>query len=244
MDDLKAYSSLQTSARADKPVASKDEEAAKQFESWMVSYLSKTMREGVKDGPWSSGAMATFADLFDQEIGERVAESGGFGLQRSLLQAMGHDGAPSAPPAPHFAPVRVTKPAKSEGVVRVTSSFGVRSDPFTGQLRKHHGLDLAAAEGTPVLAAADGVVRFSGKRGSYGNVVILTHADGTESRYAHCRDLGVKEGDVVQAGQPIASVGSTGRSTGPHLHFEVRQEGTAIDPSTWSGRSPLAGKDR
>ncbi|GDX79446.1 hypothetical protein LBMAG42_12570 [Deltaproteobacteria bacterium] len=210
----------------------------------MVSYLSKTMREGVKDGPWSKGAMATFADLFDQEIGERVAESGGFGLQRSLLEAMGHDAGNGPPPGERFAPLRTEKPAHSRGDVRVTSAFGLRADPFSGQLRQHHGLDLAAAEGTPVLAAADGVVRFSGKRGSYGNVVILTHADGTESRYAHCRDLGVKEGDVVQAGQPIASVGNTGRSTGAHLHFEVRQDGSPIDPSTWSGRAPLGEKDR
>lgn len=219
----------------------------------MVSYLSKTMREGVKDGPWSKGAMATFADLFDQEIGERVAESGGFGLQRSLLEAMGHGEGNGPTPSQRFAPLptarteraeRTEKPKHGPGEVRVTSSFGARADPFSGQLRQHHGLDLGAAEGTPVLAAADGVVRFSGKRGSYGNVVILTHADGTETRYAHCRDLGVSEGDAVTAGQPIASVGSTGRSTGPHLHFEVRQDGKPIDPSTWSGHAPLAKKDR
>ena len=221
----------------------------------MVSYLAKTMRESLQDGPWSKGAMATFADLFDHEIGDRVADAGGFGLQESLLRAMGTGPSvpvptllPSAPlHAAAEAPSRPARPATGAAKpseLRVTSAFGLRSDPLTGALRQHHGQDLGAPEGTPVLAAAEGTVRFAGKRGGYGNVVILQHADGTETRYAHCRDLGVREGDVVGAGQEIASVGSTGRSTGPHLHFEVRRDGSPIDPATWSGGSPLGKKDR
>lgn len=256
MNDLKAFASLASSARADVSLSKKNEDAAKQFESWMVSYLAKTMRESLQDGPWSKGAMATFADLFDHEIGDRVAEAGGFGLQESLLRAMG-TGPPI--PAPHrtaqrlgpaaaasrpAAGVQPTTGTPTHSDLRVTSAFGLRSDPLTGAVRSHHGLDFGASEGTPVLAAAQGTVRFAGKRGGYGNVVILEHADGTETRYAHCRDLGVREGDVVAEGQEIGSVGSTGRSTGPHLHFEVRRDGTPIDPATWSGGPPLGKKDR
>ncbi len=220
-----------------------DVKAAQKFEGWMVSFMAKEMRESVKEGPWSTGAMATFADLFDQEIGERVAESGGFGLQKDLLQSIrrSHGAAePEAMPRTH-APLGAVRALGQH----VTSSFGLRADPFTGALKEHDGLDLGATEGTPIHAAAAGVVRFAGKRGGYGNVVIVEHADGTETRYAHCRDLGVKPGDAVGAGQTIATVGSTGRSTGPHLHYEVRRDGRPVDPGTWAaGASPLGEKDR
>lgn len=217
--------------------ARKDEAAAEEFEAWMVASLAKQMRESVKGGPWSQGAMATFADLFDQEIGRRVAEAGGFGLKAEVLDSWN---GPTAPALEHDHGV---DQVHAEGV-RLTSGFGARLDPFTGKARMHHGQDLAAAEGTPIRAAAAGTVRFAGVRGGYGNMVIVEHEDGTETRYAHCRDLGVKAGEVVAAGQSIASVGSTGRSTGAHLHFEVRQGGRAIDPATWTGLAPLAEKDR
>lgn len=215
----------------------KDEAAAQEFEAWMVTFLAKQMREGVKGGPWSQGAMATFADLFDQEIGKRVAEGGGFGLKEAVLDSWN---GPNAHEAGHDHGAE----RGEGGGFRLTSAFGTRLDPITGKARMHHGQDLAAAEGTPVRAAADGTVRFAGARGSYGNMVIVEHADGTETRYAHCRDLGVKAGDTVAAGQSIASVGSTGRSTGAHLHFEVRQDGRAIDPASWTGLTPIAEKDR
>lgn len=211
-----------------------DEDAAREFEAFMVGTLAKQMRASVPNGPWSDGAMATFADLFDQEIGKRVAETGGFGLQEDVLkslrgrreQSSGFSGLPSLP-APN--PKR-----EGEGIVaRVTSAFGLRSDPFTGENKLHRGLDLAAPAGTPVSAAAEGVVRFAGKRGGYGNVVIVAHPDGTETRYAHLRDISVKRGAQVDAGENIATVGSTGRSTGPHLHFELRRNGEAVEPNAW-----------
>jgi len=223
-----------------------DKKAAEQFEGWMVSFMAKQMRESVKDGPWSSGAMSTFADLFDQEIGTRVAESGGFGLQEDLLRSIRHPAGQPAegPPGGHERAHAPVGAVEAHGL-RVTSQFGLRADPFTGVMKEHHGLDLGAPEGTPVLAAAAGKVRFAGKRGGYGNVVIVEHADGTETRYAHCRELDVAAGQSVAAGQPIATVGSTGRSTGPHLHFEVRQGGKPVDPATWAGGgSPLGEKDR
>ncbi|MCP3934270.1 MAG: M23 family metallopeptidase [Actinomycetia bacterium] len=115
------------------------------------------------------------------------------------------------------------------------SGFGVRSDPFTGEERMHRGVDIGAAQGAPVLASAAGVVSWAGERGSYGQLVKIDHGDGVETRYAHQSRIDVSVGDIVEAGQQIGAVGSTGRSTGPHLHFEVRVGGDAVDPAVWLG---------
>ncbi|PTN39088.1 peptidoglycan DD-metalloendopeptidase family protein [Desulfonatronum sp. SC1] len=113
---------------------------------------------------------------------------------------------------------------------RVSSGFGWRRDPFTGEQAWHSGVDMVAPKGAPIGAAWDGRVVFVGQRGGYGNMVVLEHSGGWRSYYAHNDQNSVKVGDKVQAGQQIATVGSTGRSTGPHLHFEVRQGATAWNP--------------
>ncbi len=116
------------------------------------------------------------------------------------------------------------------GDFRVTSGFGMRNDPFTGMLARHEGLDFTAAAGTPILAAADGVVTRSGWEDTYGNIVEITHAEGFMTRYAHISKRHVTEGQQVKRGQRIADVGSTGRSTGPHLHYEVFRGGRVLNP--------------
>src|SRR5262245_51659314 len=103
----------------------------------------------------------------------------------------------------------------------VSSSFGWRADPFTGESRFHRGLDLRAAYGIEVPAAATGTVVFAGERGTYGTLVVVRHDSGVETRYAHLSAAAVREGDRVEAGTPIGRVGSSGRSAAPHLHFEV-----------------------
>ncbi len=229
MERVSSLSTLADITGPDGKIAGKGVEAAREFEAYMVTMLARELRSSVS--MFSEGAVGTFGDLFDQEIGRRVAETGGLGLQDSILASLGRS-TPAPRPAHHpgdDGPVG----ALVAGAHRVSSNFGLRLDPFSGKERAHHGLDIAAPAGSPVLAAADGVVRYAGKRGVYGNVVILSHADGTESRYAHCNTLGVRAGDRVDAGANIATVGSTGRSTGPHLHFEVRRDGTPVDPSTW-----------
>ena len=112
-----------------------------------------------------------------------------------------------------------------------SSSFGRRIDPFTGELAMHEGIDFLAEPGSPVAAAAAGVVVFAGFHPQYGYVVDVDHGNDLVTRYAHCSKLYVKEGDVVQRGRKLAEVGSTGRSTGPHLHFEVRFRGAAQNPT-------------
>ena len=112
----------------------------------------------------------------------------------------------------------------------ISSPYGTRPDPFTGKSEQHNGIDLAVESGTTVYPVASGIVISSGWQGTYGKTVVVRHADNTESLYAHNEQVSVKAGDKVTTSTPIAKVGSTGRSTGSHLHFEVRQNDHAIDP--------------
>ena len=112
----------------------------------------------------------------------------------------------------------------------LSSRFGTRIDPFTGKPAHHAGVDFSGQPGTPVLAVADGLVTWSGYRPNYGNTIDLYHGDGMSTRYAHNKRNLVAVGSKVDKGQIIAMMGSTGRSTGTHLHFEVLQHGKAIDP--------------
>lgn len=120
------------------------------------------------------------------------------------------------------------------------SSFGMRIDPFTGQQAMHEGMDFLAEIGTPIVAAAGGVVIFAGFHPQYGQMLELDHGNDLVTRYAHCSRLFVKQGDVVKRGRKVAEVGSTGRSTGPHLHFEVRFRGSAQNPSKFLFASSAA----
>ena len=112
----------------------------------------------------------------------------------------------------------------------ISSYFGERMDPFTGEEGMHKGLDFAADVGSDVLAVAAGIVTWAGPRSGYGNMVEIDHGKGYVTRYAHADRTLVSVGDEVQRGQAIATVGSTGRSTGPHVHFEVLKNGQQIDP--------------
>lgn len=115
--------------------------------------------------------------------------------------------------------------------VRISSGFGNRSDPFTRGRAFHAGIDFPAPTGTTVLSAGYGKVTFVGHRSGYGNLVEVTHGGGLVTRYGHLSAFLVEQGQVVNTGSPIAKVGSTGRSTGPHLHFEVRRNDAAVDPA-------------
>ncbi len=112
----------------------------------------------------------------------------------------------------------------------ITSSFGNRLDPFLGRLALHAGIDFRAPTGTRILATAPGTVITAGKTGGYGNMVEIDHGNGITTRYAHLSTILVNVGDKITAGEAIARSGSTGRSTGPHLHYEVRLNGEAVDP--------------
>jgi hypothetical protein len=123
----------------------------------------------------------------------------------------------------------------------VTSTFGFRIHPIKRSRIFHDGVDFASPRGAPVIAVADGVVSFSGRKGGYGLMVDIRHVNGLVTRYAHNQDNLVKEGQMIRQGQKIATVGSTGTATGPHVHFEVIKDGKAVDPFQYIDRqaSPL-----
>jgi murein DD-endopeptidase MepM/ murein hydrolase activator NlpD len=129
-----------------------------------------------------------------------------------------------------------------------SSGFGWRDDPIRHTRRFHSGTDFRGKRGTPVCAAGDGVVVFSGRRGGYGNMIDIDHGGGVRTRYAHLRRLAARRDTVVTAGQAIGELGSTGRATGPHLHFEVRIDGSPVSPiaamaiAALQRESPLAGR--
>jgi murein DD-endopeptidase MepM/ murein hydrolase activator NlpD len=117
----------------------------------------------------------------------------------------------------------------------ISSYFGERMDPFNGEQAMHKGVDFATDAGADVLAVASGIVTWSGPREGYGNMIEINHGNGYVTRYGHNAETLVSVGDTVQRGQAVAVVGSTGRSTGPHVHFEVLRDGTQIDPMVYVG---------
>lgn len=118
----------------------------------------------------------------------------------------------------------------------LSSPFGVRFDPFTGKSKMHRGVDIAALNGSDIVATGAGVVSWAGKRRGYGNLVEVMHPEGMVTRYAHTADILVSAGDVVEKGQVLALIGLSGRSTGPHVHYEVLKNGTQINPSKYIQR--------
>ncbi len=215
------------------------QKAAQAFEGYFVQTLLKEMRESADmgSGLFSGTEMETFSDLFDQEIASRVAGRG-LGLADMIVKGARRSAAMAAygPEQPH--PIAAGRggfawPLPSATPGRVSSDFGHRADPLGDGAKHHSGLDLAAPEGTPILAVKGGVVRRAGVAGGYGNLVEIDHGDGVSTRYAHQAELRVEPGQRVEAGEVIGTVGSTGRSTGPHLHLEVRVDGEAVDPDRY-----------
>ncbi|KFN43144.1 M23 family metallopeptidase [Arenimonas oryziterrae] len=155
-----------------------------------------------------------------QDLNQLQAQFDNSGRQLSVLEAMMYNqqvqlkSTPSSRPSPGF----------------ITSGFGTRSDPFSGGRAHHMGIDFDANTGDPVRSAADGVVSYSGIKSGYGNVVEIDHGNGYTTLYGHNSKLMVRVGDVVRAGQEVAKAGSTGRSTGPHVHFEVHVNGVQVNP--------------
>ncbi|MCP4615650.1 MAG: M23 family metallopeptidase [Bradyrhizobium sp.] len=127
-----------------------------------------------------------------------------------------------------------------------TSNFGVRSDPFRGTAAMHAGVDIPGALGTPIYATADGVISHAGRQGGYGNLVQINHGRGIETRYGHLSKILVADNSRVKRGQLIGLMGSTGRSTGSHLHYEVRVDGKAVNPIPFlqTGEYLVAVQDR
>jgi murein DD-endopeptidase MepM/ murein hydrolase activator NlpD len=215
----------------------KTADAAREFEAYMVSFLAQQMRASLPKSSFGGQGMEMFAGLFDQEVGRRASEGPGLGLRRQLDRLLGNS-VPATGEIRSLGASRQATPSALAAAVRslagaaarITSHFGDREDPVAGGRRGHHGIDIAAPQGSPVRSIAAGTVSFAGAMGDYGNCVVIDHGDGTQSRYAHCADLRVATGQTIEAGHEVGTVGATGRATGPHLHFEVRRDGLARDP--------------
>ena len=216
--------------------------AASQLEAFFVRQFlaqAKPQTPGMLDGGFAGD---TFRDMLDGAMADSIADSGGIGLAATFEAALG--GEPAAPVARPHGPTLVdsldheralgsidgTNAMQRPAVGRFSSGFGARVDPLDKTKAFHPGLDIAAPKGAPVVAAAGGEVIHAGPAGTYGNMIAVRQPDGTETRYAHLAAVDVKVGDKIAAGTHLGAVGSTGRSTGPHLHFEVLKAGKAVDP--------------
>jgi murein DD-endopeptidase MepM/ murein hydrolase activator NlpD len=199
-------------------------------------------------------ALASIGDAASTSADEILAELGGIGIRPALPEGAAAEGGPLLPPSDGPDAASLVDDANAvmmaltrfkaaqgaadaapvhqplAGVMRISSGYGNRRDPFSGGRAFHAGLDLPQPSGTAVLAAGAGTVTFAGPKSGYGNVVEIDHGGGIVTRYAHLSAFLVEAGQSVQTGTPIAKVGSTGRSTGPHLHFEVRRDDKTLDP--------------
>ena len=229
--------------------------AAEEFEAIFIAYMLKVMRETIEESGLMGGGFGKtiYTELFDQEVSINLARRGALGISDLLYKNLEKmvDGKESD------ASRSTSNPSGSLGEevhgisdlqlpvhAPVSSGFGMRKDPFTYQSKFHRGIDFAAPEGMKVVAALSGKVLSAGYERGYGNTVLIQHADGVQTRYGHLGDINVKAGDSVSSENTIGTVGSTGRSTGPHLHFEVIRDGRKINPilSYNSGDTP-AGSD-
>ncbi len=245
---------------ASKPPAEIAKEFEALLVAQLIGAMRKTIPDG---GMLQASAARKMLDgAFDAELARSITAGADLGVARQLTAQLERRGAAASPasgaaattPAPvserqAAGPLGAAGPVAASGAPalsayqaaehvlplegRVTSEFGVRQDPLTGAPRFHGGIDVAAPPGSAIRAAAAGEVVFSGRSGPSGNMVAVRHADGVVTSYAHAARTFVRIGQKVVAGDVLATVGSTGRSTGPHLHFAVERGGQALDPAAF-----------
>jgi murein DD-endopeptidase MepM/ murein hydrolase activator NlpD len=190
-----------------------------QFARVMVQELRSSLPEEAMGGPFADA----FGSVFDDSMAKAIVDGGGMELNWGI-----QDSQRMANPLPEGA--------------RISSPFGMReAHPIHGDRRMHDGVDLAAPKGSEIGSVRAGtVLRVPRSETGYGNQVVVDHGEGMVSRYAHCQDIFVKVGDPVNAGQLLGTVGSSGDSTGPHLHLEVRIDGNPVDPVPYMPHGSVA----
>jgi murein DD-endopeptidase MepM/ murein hydrolase activator NlpD len=233
--------------------------AAQDFEAVFIAHMLKVMRETIEESGLMEGGFgkSIYTEMFDQEVSINLAKRGTLGIANLIYQKlaanMDEDGSQKTSQPSTTAPAdKSTTPStpssQNQDVsskqdyeitdlqlpvqASISSAFGMRKDPLSHQARFHKGLDLAAPEGMNVVPALPGTVVSAGYESGYGNTVVIQHAGGLETRYGHLGAINVKAGDSVTSQDILGTVGSTGRSTGPHLHFEVLRKGRPVDPLT------------
>ena len=221
-----------------------------------ITYKNLSDREPIENGLYTAEFLAYFSEIHapsaqntqhfhdlqeaysgyrGQDIPDDIEEVTAMGRKLANLYRMGLSFSSQQPVTPEQIALilgeDVIQPRELvPEMTRMTSNFGVRISPIDHVRKMHTGIDISAPTGTPVNAWRDGTVVFASRRGGYGNMVAIRHADGSESYYAHLHGLSVIEGDIVEEGTQIGTVGNTGDSTGPHLHFEIRIKRRPINP--------------
>lgn len=209
---------------------------AKEMEAMFAYEMVKAMRSTVDTSSKNNFGGETYTAMFDMELSKVLAERG-LGMQEMISKALTREahkaeGGKSGV-SKKLSPIEAlsTEPSVMPVNGQVSSGFGLRKHPISGYSQFHHGMDIAAPFGKDIHPIREGEVTFSGVQPGYGNVVIVDHGNGLISKYAHNSLNLVREGDAVDSKTVIARVGSTGYSTGPHLHLEVRDNGKSVDPS-------------
>ncbi len=234
-------------------------DSSQEFEAMLVNLMISEMRKGMVSEEGQEGLFEdsqttkVFRSMLDYEYSKALADHENLGLAEQIMDQFGiptengtfrlqapddiaHPGLsplsaiasmlPTHPESASYGDGKFLRPAA--GVV--SSGFGMRIHPLTHKYQMHQGVDIAMPTGTRIHAAESGRVTFAGHKDGYGKVVIMEHADGYQSVYGHLSDIGVEAGDVVRRGETIGLSGNTGRSTGPHLHFEILKDGKRLDP--------------
>jgi murein DD-endopeptidase MepM/ murein hydrolase activator NlpD len=237
--------SLQEDVRTKAEDYAKAKTLAVQFEAMLMTQMLRQMKDSMAPESGNEGlGGAVFGDTVNMELGMALTKAGGVGVAESLMKSLERlnqqPGQSEVEAAAASLGLPFNPPAAAMPLSSISSDFGWRNDPIHGQQKFHAGLDLKVAYGQEVRAASGGVVKFAGEQPGYGTTVVVDHGDGLETRYAHLSSADVKTGAQVEAGQPIARSGNSGRSTGAHLHFEVRQDGQPIDPERVIGFHPVA----
>ncbi len=229
LEELRIIQEDRRLAEADAAAAVADAEAIEaELEIKLVDYEAQQVVQAELKAEVEARVASWEAEVADFEAEDaRLAEFIRAEEARLNPPTPGGNGNPSVAPAPGTPSVSGFQwPINAP----VSSGFGYRVHPIFGTKRLHKGLDLGAGSGTPIAAAKDGVVLSAGWQGGYGNTVVISHGDGITTLYAHQSSINVSAGQQVSRGDIVGYVGSTGWSTGPHLHFEVRVNGTAVDP--------------
>jgi len=198
----------------------KDLSALRETQHALAERLNVEALFEVEDSPVNEAPVPADDPLFEQ-IAQAQADISNKQKQLALLEKL---------IAGHHVDTQVTLSGRPIKKGWLSSYYGMRNDPFTGKPTMHRGLDFAAKAGSDVVATGAGIVTWSGERFGYGLLVEINHGNGIVTRYGHNSDLLVNVGDVVTKGQTIATVGSTGRSTGAHVHYEVIKNGQQVDP--------------
>ena len=217
------------------------EAAATAFESYYCEMLIKEKEKTLPKGFLAEGPMEVLSTLVDRALADAMAAGGGMGIGRKLSEQL--DAAPTGAMHTGKLPSSLSNPGGLPVRGTLTSGFGMRIHPILGDWRMHKGVDIGAEQGTPIHPIAPGVVQQAETRDGYGRMVVVDHGGGYTSLYAHCDRLDVAVGQRVDTTTSLGTVGSTGLSTGPHLHLELHQNGEAINPATlWSTDTITVGK--